>query len=416
MIEKAIIVGAGISGLAVAIALRKRKVEVEILEQSPELREVGAAISMAPNCTRILLSFKFDPRRARCVDAGQQYEFNESGVCVDYVDLRKLRDEAGFPWWWIHRADIHAELLRLATNPHIDPSWGPPAAMHLDSRAAEIDCEGGVVVDQQGKRYKGDLVIGADGVRSVVRQAITGKDEEPSVYSGHSAFRCLWDVEALKRDPELRGFVDHVKIQNWVGRDGRRALMYPCRDNTLLNLFCPIPMAASDSVESWRATGKSSDLVGAFKDFPKPLQKLLSIDKNPPLWQIRDRNPVRGWSRGKAVIIGDAAHAMLPHQGQGGAQSIEDAGALPTFLFDAPSHMSLSERLQAFEDFRYPRVTIVQQRSRQQKEPPHPRPGKLPSLEMRAQGRMQVAYDVVAEGQRFLEENWGKRGGVSSRL
>lgn len=113
---------------------------------------------------------------------------------------------------------------------------------------------------------------------------------------------------------------------------------------------------------------------------------------------------------------------MLPHQGQGGAQSIEDAGALPVFVLEPTADdnnktWSLQRRLQAFEEFRFPRVKTVVERSRQQKEPPHERPGKLPSLEMRSMGKMQVDYDVVKEAREWLKRNRdGGDQGESARL
>ncbi|KAA8907977.1 hypothetical protein FN846DRAFT_906424 [Sphaerosporella brunnea] len=397
-VKKVLIVGCGIAGLTLAIALRQRKVEVEILEKTSKLGEVGAAISLAPNSTRILQSLNFDSKRARCTDAGSYSEYNEEGVAVDFVDLHKVVEDVGAPWWLVHRADLHEELTRLATEAE-DPAWGPKAALVLDCQVVEVDTERGIVVDQHGKRYQGDLIVGADGVRSVVRQEVTGRLEEPSIYSGHSAYRSLYSVEELLQDPVTRPFVENPTFQNWVGKDGRRCLLYPCRDNTLLNLFAPTLMNADDAVESWRAKGKTEDLIEAFKMFPERLQKLLAKDPSPALWQIRDRNPVRGWQKGKAVLIGDAAHAMLPHQGQGASQSIEDASTLPIFLLDAPETMNLTEKLKAFEEFRYPRVTAVQERSRAQKEGPHERLGRLPSILIWEKIYEQTAYDVREEAE-----------------
>lgn len=150
-------------------------------------------------------------------------------------------------------------------------------------------------------------------------------------------------------------------------------------------------------------------------------------DPSPGLWQIRDRNPVHGWHKGKALLIGDAAHPMLPRivhrytpqilsliniyidQGQGGAQAIEDAASLPIFLLDTPPDMSLAARLQRFEEFRYPRVTAIQERSRQQKEGPKQREGKLPSIEMWSQIDKQVSYNVVREAKNAVLELSGSK-------
>lgn len=165
----------------------------------------------------------FDPRRARCVDAGPQYEINEDGIVVDSTDLVQVVKNAGAPWWWIHRADMQQELLRLATEVE-DPNWGPKVELVLGAKVKEVDCENGVVVTEAGERYTADLVVGADGVHSAIRRAVTGKENEPSVYSGQSAFRCLWDVEKLRQDPELASFVDEIKMDNFVAKDGARCV------------------------------------------------------------------------------------------------------------------------------------------------------------------------------------------------
>jgi len=399
-LDHIIIVGAGIAGLTAALTLAQRGagVSITVLEKAHQLGEVGAAVSLAPNSTRILQSINFDPKKARVTDAGPQYEYHEQGELVDYTDLPAVCKKAGAPWWWVHRADMHAELVRLAEAAGVK--------VLIAKEVVEVHPEAGSVKTKDGGEYVADLVVGADGVRSVVRKIVTGREEEKSVYSGHSAFRCLWYVEELKKDPILKDFVDQVKMENWTGQDGRRALLYPCRDNTLLNLFAPVFMEANDAVESWKAMGKTEDLVEAFSMFPEKLQLLMKcrkrVDDEPALWQIRDREPVKGWHKGKAVVIGDAAHAMLPHQGQGAAQSIEDAAVLPIFLFDGSG--TLQERLQAFEDLRYPRVTQVQHRAREQKGPPHERPGKLPSLEMWSEMDTQVMYDVRKEAKAVVAE------------
>ncbi|KAI5853110.1 hypothetical protein DFP73DRAFT_603590 [Morchella snyderi] len=348
-INKVLVVGAGIAGLSIAIALRKRGVVVEIFERTPELSEAGAAISLTPNSTCFLLSFGFDPKCARATNAGPQYEYNKDGIIVDSLDLR----------------DIVRDL-------------GPPARLRLGFNIICVDCDSGVIVSDKGETFQGNLIIGAGGVKLAVRQEVTGRREEPSVYSGHSAFRSLYNIEELKTDPELRVFVNEIKMDDW-------RLLYPCRDNTLLNLFAPEFCEASQSVESWRANGKASDLDEMFKESPKPLQKLLLKDPSPRLWQIR------------IAILTKLAQRQCTYQGQGGAQAIEDAASLPIFLLDTPSDISLSDRLQRFEEFRYPRVTAIQDRSRKQKQGPKQREGKLPSIEMWPQIDKRVSYDVVGE-------------------
>lgn len=206
---------------------------VQILEKAHVLGEVGAAISVAPNCTRILQSLDFDPILAETTNTGPFYEYNEEGEVVDYYNLEELSKASGAPWWYLHRADFHSELVRLATKAE-KAGWAPPAVMNLDCHIVGCDPEAGSVVDKNGKVYSADVIVGSDGVHSATRSSVTG-NEGKSVYSGHSAFRWLWDVEELKKDedPEIREFVNEVKMEDYVGKDGRRCVSQFFRSTTV---------------------------------------------------------------------------------------------------------------------------------------------------------------------------------------
>jgi salicylate hydroxylase len=281
---------------------------------------------------------------------------------------------AGAEWTLNHRVDLHNAIRDAA----LDPSGpGPVPSLLGSARVVDVDCEAGKVTLQDGRELTADVVVGADGIHSVVRTAILG-EELTANPTGLSAYRCLVPKERLADIPEALEIVespDDGFLKILITDKQERIIMYPCRNGTILNIVavCPDGFLNEESAQSWNRPGSIAEMVDTFKSFPEWLRTVLTRADEPGLWQLRDQNPLKTWIRGRAIIIGDAAHAMLPHQGQGGAQAIEDAEALGA-LFEGVTGPQTTEAIHAvlkdvFE-VRFERASTVQAFSRMQAMPP----------------------------------------------
>ncbi|WWC64322.1 uncharacterized protein I303_106932 [Kwoniella dejecticola CBS 10117] len=355
-----IIVGAGLCGLTCGAALRE-SANVTILESAPALGEIGAAVHLAPNAHRILKALGAELMKKGAMPCKNVHEWNakDNRLVID-ASFDPL-EEAGCEWALCHRVDLQQELMRLATTPD---GPGTPCQVLLGSPVIACDPSTATVTTQSGKTYQADVVIGADGLKSVIRAQVVG-DKFRSQPSGHSAYRALVPAHKVESVSKLAaiGLLDNrITVVN--GGD-RRIIAYPTRDKTLLNLVCPLPDSelAEISEEKWSARGNPLALVKSYSTFDPMWQDLLSQIEECGLWQLRDQEPLDQWVNGRTIIIGDAAHSMLPHQGQGASQAIEDAEAVQAYLSNAAAD-DVHEALEKIYKVRIKRATYIQQISR----------------------------------------------------
>jgi salicylate hydroxylase len=328
------IIGAGIAGLTVALALQRMGHRVRVREQAPRLGEVGAGVMLSPNATRVL--FKLGVGAAIAVPSVKptytMVRDYRDGHQLSRVSLQSASD--GAPFYYIHRADLH-EILTKAVYEN------DPAAVILSSPYTEdeqLDC---------------DLLIGADGIKSKVRGLVA--DEVPTRFTGNVAWRGLVPVELLR--PESRTPDSTI----WVG-PGRHVVRYAVRNGTVMNYVAMIEQSDWQE-ESWNTRADIRDVLSAFADWhPEVLDILENTPKDSCYkWGLFDRDPLPRLARGRIVLVGDAAHPMLPFMAQGAAMSIEDAGTLSALL---GQHASIDLALAAYEAERLPRTSWVQQQSR----------------------------------------------------
>lgn len=345
---RAIVIGSGIGGLTAALTLRRAGIDVAIFEQASELREIGAGITMTPNASRIL-------HRLGLEDAMRTFGVQlESIVCRRYDDGRVLArytlgDEVrrvhGAPSYYFYRP----ELLDLLAAPI------PKEIIHLDHKLAGLTEHHDLVEARfaDGSTAEADVLIGADGIHSAVREELFGP-ESPR-FSGMVAYRGLVSPQHLGGRPELQ-------FSSWWGPI-RHMIYYPVgRDARFLNVVAGAP-AKDWQVESWSSTGDVNDLIAEYADWNVEVRDLIA--KLDPLYKLAlyDRNPLPRWSKGRVTLLGDAAHAMLPSMGQGAAQAIEDAAVLAKCLEGiSPAEIPLA--LERYENFRRPRTNRCQQGSR----------------------------------------------------
>ncbi|KAL8723399.1 MAG: hypothetical protein Q9225_000315 [Loekoesia sp. 1 TL-2023] len=215
--------------------------------------------------------------------------------------------------------------------------------------------------------HQGDLIIAADGVHSSAVSRVIGHDTK-ALPTGFSAFRFLIPTEVILADAQTRRFLEEQdgKFRIFVGEGGRRLVWYPCRAGTIQNFVAIHPdNERFASIEEWNISAKTSDVLDEFQSFHPDLVATIAKATDVKLWKLLYRQPIPNWHRGRLLLIGDAAHPMLPHQGQAGAQSIEDGAAIGILLqrlqSDSPKLTDeIEQRLEAFETVRRKRASLIQ--------------------------------------------------------
>ncbi len=339
------VVGGGIGGLAAANALVQRGADVTVLEQAAALGEVGAGILIYPNSLRQLERMGLGESLAKVgakVGDGSGY-FRMDGTTVGKI---LTTDSSGWNGvYGMHRAD----LLRVLADAI------PQAAIRTGHRciAFEQDAFGVHLKFANGATLDADVVIAADGIQSSLQKYVV----EPSVpeYSGSRAYRGLIASDKI---PWWRKEVHQV----WMG-DGKHFMVFPVRSGRLLNYVGFVP-TKSETIESWSAVGDRDELAASFAGWDPRVVGLIEKVESCFWWGLYDRKPLASWTNGRLALLGDAAHAMLPHVGQGANQAVEDGVALAVFL-EERSSAEVADALRRYETFRRERTGIVQAEARQ---------------------------------------------------
>ncbi|MCP2261667.1 salicylate hydroxylase [Streptoalloteichus tenebrarius] len=362
------VVGAGIGGLTAAIALHRRGVEVVVHEQASALTPLGAGIAVGANASRLLRRMGLLDTWSEAAVRPQRIQFHRwhSGRVFCSHEMGDTYEEMfGAPFYTVHRADAHRLLM--------DTYVREGGALELGHRCVAVaeDEHGVEVIFADGSATRAEVVVGADGVHSVVREALAGPDRP--VFSGTSGYRGLAPVERLPRLPEL-GF-DPTRPALWLfPGPGRHLISYPVSGGRLVNVLAVIP-DEEWTVESWSARGEAAEALAAFAGWNEVVAALLGGMESVSRWALYDREPVRRWSSARMTLLGDAAHPMLPHQGQGANQAIEDAvvlaDCLAGCLSDRPAGVRQDEvaaALRRYESVRRPRTRQLQMASRRNRE------------------------------------------------
>ncbi|EJU02716.1 FAD/NADP-binding domain-containing protein, partial [Dacryopinax primogenitus] len=345
-----------LGGLAAAFALQKAGHRCTILEQAPAIGEVGAGIQVTPNVSRILLSWGLGPQLERTAVIPGAIVFRRwtTGERVGYTSWADITKTHGAPYCHVHRADFHKMLYDLAL--------GAGVTIRLGSLVTSIDPDTPSVTLRSGEVLPCDLLVGADGVKSGIRQVIVGSPDAP-VPTGDAAYRATIPTSLMLSDPELAGFVQTPEMTAWMG-PGRHIMGYCIRGKKEYNLVLLHP--DDGSVESWTAEGSADKMRADFEGWEPRIQKLLAFVPSTLKWKLMDRGPLETWihKSGKVVLLGDSCHPMLPYRAQGAAMAVEDAAVLGSLFTHLSSPSQIPFFLQAYEQLRHARCTDTQAQAR----------------------------------------------------
>ncbi|KAL1846990.1 hypothetical protein Daus18300_014067 [Diaporthe australafricana] len=364
---KITIIGGGIAGLFAARVLREKH-SVTVLERSGGGNEVGAAVTPGPNATKILEQYGWEPTRCGALVLGRVRTLNHKDSLVNETDVTDIKRTFGSDWHVVHRIDLWSELLRLATAPSEDLGiHGSPAKVEWRANVVDVNAGSGDVRLGDGRVVPSDLVIGADGIRSATRHLVVGKEGDQPRPSGTSMFRFVIPCDIFDKANTLTTDQSGpAELTVRIASDGSRRTIvsYLCRNHELLNVGCIAPNSLINlpPADSWVAPGERADLLRVFGDFH--VRPLLEQAEDIKLWELRDHDPLPTYIRARLVLIGDAAHAMTPHQGQGASQAIEDGEGLSLFIDQVVDREAVPEVLEDFDRARRVRASKVQRITR----------------------------------------------------
>jgi len=344
------IIGGGIGGLAAAAFLRRAGLRATVYEQAGRLGEVGAGVVVAPNAARLLRVLGVLgalAERAVPLEVGWEFRRWQDGQVLSAEDLAtRCARLYGERTYTAHRADLLKAISRAV--PDEDVRLGK-RCVGLDWAGLGSDGGSHLLRFDDGDTARADVVIGADGIHSMVRAALT--EPAPATYSGLCAFR------ALVPAGQAPAFARRPAQTLWLG-PGHHLVHYPVSGGRLVNLVAFAP-AGGYTTESWTATATVEELLAEFDGWDRRLTDLIRAAGTPGRWALLDRTPLTWWSRGTVTLLGDAAHPMFPFFGQGAAQAIEDAAVLARCLAAAPADPAAA--LTRYQELRIPRTTRLQE-------------------------------------------------------
>jgi salicylate hydroxylase len=338
------IVGGGIGGLTAAIALLRAGLDVRVYEQAEEFTEVGAGVALGPNAVRLLDRLGLQSGLAAIASRPSAYQrrrWHDGKILVDSRSGLLGRRMS----LTVHRAHLLDLLVNSVPGVALCPGRRCTAVEQAD--AVRLTFEGGSTAEA-------DVAVGADGIHSVVRATY---QRDAPVFSGKIAYRGLIPMERLSFLGEDR----HLH-RMWLG-PGQHFLTYPIAAGALMNMVAFVPADGTWAVESWSAPGELTRLREHFAGWEPTVLDIIGALDQAMRWALYDREPLPAWTAGRVTLLGDAAHSMLPHQGQGAGQSVEDAVVLARCLERAAPD-TVEHWLRLYERIRKPRTERVQRASR----------------------------------------------------
>jgi salicylate hydroxylase len=339
------IIGGGIGGLTAALALIQADVEPHVYEAAAELREIGAGVALHPNAMRVLRAAGVEDA-VRAVAGHSPWAVTRDGITGRVISRTSRAQQAatlGIEGATVHRADLLDVLARAL----------PPGMVTLAKRCASVRSDSGAAFatfDDSGTA-EADLIVGADGIHSVVRASLFGPDA-PS-FTGKICYRSVIPAAAVPGGLPANGAI--TQNSQWLGPHGT-IVLYPLRGTELINVVCHYDDDGYRH-ESWVTECPRAEVMDRYAGWHKSLLRLFAAGQTWYKWALYDREPIRRWTRDRVTLLGDAAHPMLPYLGQGACQALEDAAVLATAVRAEPGDPPAA--LARYERTRRPRASRV---------------------------------------------------------
>ncbi|KAK7039982.1 FAD/NAD-binding domain-containing protein [Favolaschia claudopus] len=347
-----VIVGCGIGGLAAAYCLGRAGHKITVLERASEITEIGAGIQVGPNCSRLLIRWGLGDKLEKVAVKPTAVALLRygTGEKVGAMSWENVEEDFGAPYYHVHRADLLGMLHGIAA---------PYMSVRMNAKVVSVDPETTQVKLENGDTVSADLIIGADGIKSVVREVVV---ESPSdnpttsapIHTGDSAYRSVIQTAAMLTDPELRGIVERREMSSWMG-PGKHIIGYCIRGGTEYNLVLVHPDKTSK--EGYTIEGSVDQMRKDYEDWEPRIQKILQLVEKTYLLPLMYREPLDTWVHpsGKVTLLGDACHATLPSAAQGSAMA-----SLGSLLTHVTHHTQLHKLLRAYQTIRHGRTKETQ--------------------------------------------------------
>ncbi|MES2412594.1 MAG: 3-hydroxybenzoate 6-monooxygenase [Pseudomonadota bacterium] len=343
--EPLLVSGGGIGGLTTAIALARRGQASEVFEQAEQFKEVGAGLQVGPNAFRIFETLGLAPQITKLATFPDAMLVKDAATAQDIVSLpvgENFRKRFGFPYGLMHRADLHKVLLQTCEK-------SPLIKLHTAAKIESFEDSGkGVSIRlADGSQRQGAGLVGADGLWSLVRRTIAG-DGEPRT-AGHICYRSIVPIDDVPQ--ALR----HNSMALWLGPK-MHMVLWPMREDRFYNVSVVFHSDKFD--EGWDAFGDPDELRERIRNTHPEVRKFIESITDWRMYVLRDREPIKTWSKGRITLLGDAAHPMLQYLAQGACMAMEDAVCLADEV--AASEGNIEKAFQRYQDRRYLRTTRVQ--------------------------------------------------------
>jgi salicylate hydroxylase len=355
--KRVAIIGGGIGGMTAAAALHQRGFEVAVYERASSLGEVGFGLQLGPNATKVARAIGiFDELKRFAVEPSAFVSLKWNTAELRYRNSWEgmMQHRFGSPYVMAHRPDLHDALIAKV----------PASAIHLNKGCVSVATTtyGATATFSDGAQIEADVIVGADGIHSVVRKILFG--ESVARFTNQICWRAMVPMEdaPLRVGPDRQVSLQTTDYTGWIGPTGH-VICYPVRGGKYMNIFAG-RVSEEWAEESWAVRSSIDEMVEAYSGWNDALLGMFRKITSCYRWGIYDREPLDNWVAGKIGLIGDAAHPMMPTLAQGAAISIEDGYALARNL--AAHGDDIDAGLAAYQSERVPRASAVQLQARAQ--------------------------------------------------